>query len=100
MKTGFHVRAQEKAVAGVAAALLTIAIAAIRWSPVQDVFSRWSHGRVDFSRDIRPIFNQNCVACHGGVRQKNGVSFFATKLWAKANPAVRRSCLGIPIRLS
>ncbi len=30
---------------------------------------------MDFSRDIRPIFNQNCVACHGGVRQKNGVSF-------------------------
>jgi mono/diheme cytochrome c family protein len=30
---------------------------------------------VDFSRDIRPIFNQNCVSCHGGVRQKNGVSF-------------------------
>jgi len=31
--------------------------------------------RVDFSRDIRPIFNQNCVSCHGGVRQKNDVSF-------------------------
>ncbi len=31
--------------------------------------------RIDFSRDIRPIFNQSCVACHGGVRQKNGVSF-------------------------
>jgi len=31
--------------------------------------------RVDFSRDIRPIFNQSCVSCHGGVRQKNGVSF-------------------------
>ncbi len=30
---------------------------------------------VRFSRDIRPILNQNCVACHGGVRQKNGVSF-------------------------
>ncbi len=30
---------------------------------------------VDFSRDIRPIFNQNCVACHGGVRQKSNVSF-------------------------
>jgi hypothetical protein len=30
---------------------------------------------VSFSRDIRPILNQNCVACHGGVRQKNGVSF-------------------------
>src|SRR5215470_12100855 len=31
--------------------------------------------RVDFSRDIRPILNQTCAACHGGVRQKNGVSF-------------------------
>src|SRR5258708_21774362 len=30
---------------------------------------------VSFSRDIRPILNQNCVQCHGGVRQKNGVSF-------------------------
>jgi len=30
---------------------------------------------VRFSRDIRPILNQNCVPCHGGVRQKNGVSF-------------------------
>jgi mono/diheme cytochrome c family protein len=31
--------------------------------------------RVDFSRDIRPIFNQSCTSCHGGVRQRNGVSF-------------------------
>jgi hypothetical protein len=30
---------------------------------------------VHFSRDIRPILNQNCMPCHGGVRQKNGVSF-------------------------
>ncbi len=30
---------------------------------------------LEFSRDIRPIFNQYCVACHGGVRQKNNVSF-------------------------
>jgi len=38
----------------------------------KELFSR---DRVDFSRDIRPIFNQNCVSCHGGVRQKNDVSF-------------------------
>ena len=34
-----------------------------------------SREQVSFSRDIRPILNQNCVLCHGGVRQKNGVSF-------------------------
>src|SRR5690242_19417629 len=31
--------------------------------------------RVDFNRDICPMLNQSCAACHGGVRQKNGVSF-------------------------
>ena len=39
------------------------------------LLSRWSGAPVDFSRDIRPIFNQNCSSCHGGVRQKGGVSF-------------------------
>src|SRR5215831_7960710 len=36
---------------------------------------RRSDSEVHFSRDIRPILNQNCMPCHGGVRQKNGVSF-------------------------
>ena len=36
---------------------------------------RSAQHRVDFSRDIRPILNQSCVSCHGGVRQKNEVSF-------------------------
>ena len=36
---------------------------------------RWSGDEVHFSRDIRPILNQSCMPCHGGVRQKNGVSF-------------------------
>src|SRR5580698_5482840 len=34
-----------------------------------------SGDEVRFSRDVRPILNQNCMPCHGGVRQKNGVSF-------------------------
>ena len=36
---------------------------------------RSSGEEVHFSRDVRPILNQNCMPCHGGVRQKNGVSF-------------------------
>ena len=43
------------------------------------VASYFIHGRSDhevhFSRDVRPILNQNCMPCHGGVRQKNSVSF-------------------------
>jgi hypothetical protein len=30
---------------------------------------------IDFNRDVRPIFNQHCTACHGGVRQAADISF-------------------------
>jgi Protein of unknown function (DUF1549)/Protein of unknown function (DUF1553)/Planctomycete cytochrome C len=58
------------------AALCLLAVAALSvWPFVSPVFHQQPSDHVQFSRDIRPILNQNCVACHGGVRQKNGVSF-------------------------
>ncbi len=30
---------------------------------------------IDFSHDIRPIFNKNCVGCHGGVKRAGKISF-------------------------
>ena len=30
---------------------------------------------VGFNDDIRPIFTEHCVACHGGVKQAGGLSF-------------------------
>lgn len=30
---------------------------------------------LDFSRDVRPILNNNCTACHGGVKKEGDVSF-------------------------
>lgn len=32
-------------------------------------------GPVDFNRDVRPILNQHCIACHGGVKQAADLSF-------------------------
>ena len=31
--------------------------------------------RVRFNEDIRPIFAEHCVACHGGVKQASELSF-------------------------
>lgn len=30
---------------------------------------------IEFARDVQPIFNQHCVACHGGVKQAADLSF-------------------------
>lgn len=52
---------------------------------------RWSSDSVHFSRDIRPILNQNCMHCHGGVRQKNGVSFLFREEALGAGKSGRRT---------
>jgi len=56
----------------VAAVVVGSALAiGLGWTPLY----RRPADEIHFSRDIRPILNQNCVPCHGGVRQKNNVSF-------------------------
>src|SRR5208283_1436468 len=52
---------------------MTVGSGLMTWNYISSTI--FPGNRVDFSRDIRPIFNQNCVACHGGVRQRNDVSF-------------------------
>ena len=32
-------------------------------------------GKIDFNRDVRPILNNKCIACHGGVKESGGLSF-------------------------
>jgi Protein of unknown function (DUF1549)/Protein of unknown function (DUF1553)/Planctomycete cytochrome C len=57
------------------AAVSVVAIGAMTYPLLTSHSDKHPHKTVEFSRDIQPILNQNCVACHGGVRQKNGVSF-------------------------
>ncbi len=32
-------------------------------------------GKLSFNRDVRPILNSKCIACHGGVKKSGGLSF-------------------------
>lgn len=34
-----------------------------------------AQAKIDFARDVRPILNANCTACHGGVKEAGEVSF-------------------------
>ena len=49
------------------AAVLAVGVIAL-WA------SRAGGSEVDFNEDIRPILNENCVTCHGGVRQQAELS--------------------------
>ncbi len=33
-----------------------------------------SRRKIDYSADVKPIFNKKCISCHGGVKQKAGFS--------------------------
>jgi hypothetical protein len=30
--------------------------------------------RIDYSADVKPIFNKKCITCHGGVKKQSGFS--------------------------
>ncbi len=33
------------------------------------------HEEIDFNEKVRPILNQHCLSCHGGVKKSGGLSF-------------------------
>ena len=47
--------------------LLATAVAAV-------CFLMPSKNKIDFNAQVKPIFNKNCIACHGGVKQQSEFS--------------------------
>lgn len=35
-------------------------------------FTSCKDDKIDFNAQVRPIFNKNCISCHGGVKQSGG----------------------------
>src|SRR6476619_7739257 len=48
------------------------------------------NSRIDFTTEVKPIINKNCITCHGGVRQKGGFSLlFREEALAKTESGKR-----------
>src|SRR5579871_6691833 len=50
--------------------LLTLSIAMAQLSST--VVSAQTAAKIDFARDVQPMFRQNCVGCHGPTQQLSG----------------------------
>src|SRR5579863_3358869 len=50
--------------------VLTLCIAMAQLSTA--VVSAQTAAKIDFARDVQPIFRQNCVGCHGPTQQLSG----------------------------
>jgi hypothetical protein len=37
------------------------------------IFLAQTTGKIDFVRDVQPIFQENCISCHGPSQQMNGL---------------------------
>jgi formylglycine-generating enzyme required for sulfatase activity len=42
----------------------------------------------DFTKDVKPVLEQNCTGCHGGIRQLGGVRLDTSSGFEKAKPNV------------
>src|SRR5690606_39665732 len=45
--------------------------------------------QIEFNRDIRPILNKNCIACHGGVKQSGRSEEHTSELQSRENLVCR-----------
>lgn len=55
--------------------------------------------QISYNRDIRPIFNQKCLSCHGGIKQSGGFSLlFEEEAFARTESGKPAIVPGYPTR--
>ena len=60
------------------------------------IFSTKSN-HVDFSTQVKPLFNKKCISCHGGVKKQGGFSvLFREEALAKTKSGKRAIVPGDP----
>lgn len=60
-------------------------------SPRKPAASVAARAKIDFNHQIRPILNQNCTSCHGGVKSAGGISFVFREAALRAGDSKRRT---------
>ncbi len=50
--------------------VLVCLCAVVLWGPPQEARAANSPAKIEFNRDIRPLFSENCYACHGPDSEK------------------------------
>ncbi|MBK6478130.1 MAG: hypothetical protein IPF93_07515 [Saprospiraceae bacterium] len=46
---------------------------------------------INYSTQVKPIINNKCIACHGGVKKQGGLSFFIRRR-SQSKTQVRKVC--------
>src|SRR5580704_9129966 len=50
-----------------------IGVPSLGWLLLTGILSAQPAAKVDFAKDLQPIFRQNCVPCHGPTQQSSGM---------------------------
>ena len=67
-----------------------LSLALVGWAGLMALQCRYAEEPVDFNTQIRPLLNNSCLRCHGGVKQAAGISLLFRDEALKAGKSGKR----------